>query len=118
MAATLLTKSPTFHALTGTQAVGRKQIAVATDYAGSVTVLYRTAPEYWVVVTRDVRDAFTDRAELAPAVAIWHDGREGRYVVDYFDRSGRNIEADRTRSLRAAIGVAASVSSRRWAESR
>jgi hypothetical protein len=118
MTATLLTKAPNFHGLTGTQAVGRRQVAVATDYAGAVTVLYRANEAYWVVVTRDVRNAFTDGSEIGSSAAIWFDQHEGRFVVDYYDHEGRNVESGRTRGLGAAIGVAASTTSHRWAQSR
>lgn len=117
MNATLAAQAPKFHHLTGTQPVGQRQVATTTDYAGAVTVLYRTAEEYWIVVTRGVRNAFTDRAEIGSAAAIWH-AADGRYVVDYYDRDGQSVTADRTRSLGAAIGSAVSVTTRRWAVDR
>lgn len=118
MNATILTQNPSFHNLTGTQKVGRRQVAAASDYAGSVTVLYRAMETYWVVVTRDVRNAFTDRSQVGASAAIWFDQAEGRYVIDYYDRAGRNVEAGRTRGLGAAIGVACSTTSHRWATER
>lgn len=118
MTATLLTQNPTFHALTGTQKVGRRQISVATDYAGAVTVLYRAAEEYWVVTTRNARNAFTTDSESGTNAAIWRDRAEGRYVIDYVDSYGVRVEAGRTRGLGAAIGVASSTTTHMWAESR
>jgi hypothetical protein len=113
MALTITNQAPNFFALTGTQPVGHKQIAVATDYAGSVTTLYRPNTSYWTVTTRSIQGAFTDRAQLGCSAAIWFDQGEGRYVVDYFD--GFRIEAGRALGLRAAIGIAVDVANQRWA---
>lgn len=118
MIATLPTQSPTFHALNGRQAVGRRQIAVAGEYAGAVTVLYRSAEEYWVLTVREARNAFTTNSEVGSTVTIWRDRAEGRYVVDYVDNYGDRVEADRTRGLGAAIGAATSVAAERWAQAR
>lgn len=116
MSATILTQAPNFHGLTGRQAVGRRQVAALSDYAGTVTVLYRAADEYWNVVTRSAVKAFTDGSEVGASASIWLDKSEGRYVVDYCDRNGVRVEAGRTRGLGAAIGVASSTTSHRWAE--
>jgi hypothetical protein len=118
MAPTILATSPTFHAVDGRQPVGRRQIAAQADYAGTVTVLYRAAETYWVATTRDARDAFTVDSEVGSSAAIWFDTAEGRYVIDYCDRDGRRAEASRTHGLGAAIGVATSVASHLWAQSR
>lgn len=114
MALTITNQAPNFFALTGTQPVGQRQIAVNTDYAGSVTTLYRPNTAYWTVTTRSVRGAFTDRAQLGCSAAVWFDQGEGRYVVDYYD-GATNVEAGRARGLRAAIGIAVDVANQRWA---
>lgn len=118
MTTTILTQAPNFHGLTGTQAVGRRQVATSADYVGTVTVLYRAADEYWNVVTRSAVKAFTDGSEAGASASIWRDRAEGRYVVDYTDRYGVRVEAGRTRGLGAAIGVATSTTSHRWAQGR
>lgn len=118
MTATILTQAPNFHGLTGRQSVGYRQVAVATNYAGAVTVLYRAADEYWNVVTRDVRDAFTDGSQVGASASIWFDRAEGRYVIDYCDRDGVRVEAGRSRGLGAAIGIATSTTAHRWAQER
>lgn len=118
MTATLLTQAPNFHGLTGTQLVGRRQVATQADYAGTVTVLYRAADEYWSVVTRSAQNAFTHGSEAGASASIWFDRAELRYVVDYCDRDGVRVEAGRTRGLGAAIGVATSTTSHLWAQSR
>ncbi len=114
MALTITNQAPNFFALTGTQPVGHKQIAVATDYAGSVTTLYRPNTSYWTVTTRSVRGAFSDSPELGQSASIWFDQNEGRYVVDYYE-GATNVEAGRARGLRAAIGIAVDVANQRWA---
>jgi hypothetical protein len=116
MAATLLTKAPSFHSLNGRQAVGARQVAVATDYVGAVTVLYRAADEYWTVVTRAARNAFTTNSQVGATAAIWFDRAEGRYVVDYCDRDGVRVEAGRARGLGAAIGIACSTTTHQWGQ--
>jgi len=118
MSVAILNQAPNFHGLTGTQSIGRRQVATSADYAGTVTVLYRAADQYWNVVTRDVRNAFTDGSEAGTSAAIWFDRAELRYVVDYCDRDGVRVEAGRTRGLGAAIGIATSATSHRWAQSR
>jgi len=118
MTATLLAQAPNFFGLTGRQAIGRRQVAVATDYAGAVTVLYRAADQYWNVVTRDVRNAFTHGSEAGASASIWFDRHESRYVVDYCDRDGVRVEAGRAHGLGAAIGIATSTTTHQWAESR
>lgn len=115
MKAILAAENPTFHALTGEQAVGRTQITAQADYAGTITSVTRKNVAYWSVVTRTARDAFRAPASGASA-AIWLHPAQGRYVVDYFDpTTGLEVEVDRTRSLKAAIGVAASSTAQRWA---
>lgn len=114
MTTTLATAAPRFHALTGTQPVGRTQIATMAEYAGSVTALTRKNDTYWVVTTRDVRGAFVARFRHNASVAIWMDTATMEFVVDYWDNSVC-VEADRTRTLRAAIGVACDVTARHWA---
>ena len=106
--------APTFHALTGEQAVGRTQIAAQADYAGTITSVTRVNVAYWSVTTRTARDAFR-APKLGASATIWFDRAEGRYVVDYFANGGQSVEVDRTRTLKAAIGVAASSTAQRWA---
>ena len=118
MTATLATQAPRLHSLTGTQPVGHKQVATSTEYAGAVTVLYRSAEGYWLVTTRAARNAFTHGSEVGATCAIWQSREDGRYVVDYYEADGTLVDADRTVSLGAAIGVAVSVTCRRWAQSR
>jgi hypothetical protein len=114
MNATLATQNPTFHALTGEQAVGRTQIAAQADYAGTITSVTRINTTYWSVTTRTARDAFS-APKLGASCAIWA-AEDGRYVVDYYDTAdGGLVEVDRTHSLQAAIGVAASSTAQRWA---
>lgn len=112
MTTTLATVAPRFHSLNGTQPVGQAQIATMPEYTGSVTSVKRLNDAYWSVVTRSVVDAFRN-PKLGMACAIWFDQSERRYVVDYWDTSG-SVEADRTRSLAAAIGVAVTVTAQRW----
>jgi hypothetical protein len=117
-AATILTEQPSFHGLTGTQPVGGVQVAVKPIYAGTITTVRRTSSSTWIVVTRSVKGAFGDRAERGAACSIWRDRQDGgRYVVDIWGGS-EIVEADRTRSLRAAIGVACAVTASDWADSR
>jgi hypothetical protein len=113
MTITLEATTPTFHALTGEQAVGRTQITVQADYAGTITSVKRVNTNYWCVTTRSAVDAFRAPRRGASA-AIWLNG-EGRFVVDYYGEGGESIEVDTTRTLKAAIGVAASSTARRWA---
>lgn len=112
----ILNPRANFFGLTGAQPVGRRQVATSADYVGTVTVLYRAADQYWNVVTRSAIRAFTDGSEVGASASIWFDRAEGRYVVDYCDRDGVRVEAGRTVGLGAAIGVAASATSHRWAE--
>lgn len=114
----ILNTSPNFFGLTGTQKVGRRQVATSADYAGTVTVLYRAADQYWNVVTRSAVRAFADGSEAGASASIWFDRAEGRYVIDYCNRDGVRVEAGRTNGLGAAIGVATSTSSHRWAQGR
>ena len=118
MNATIPTARPNFHALTGTQPVGQIQITVLAEYAGTITTVKRCNETYWVVGTRDARNAFRGPwSARHRSCAIWQDGRTGAFVVDYWD-AGTNIEAGRTRSLQAAIGVACDVTAQRWLASR
>ena len=109
------TANPTFHALTGRQAVGRTQIATMPEYAGTITTVTRKNDTYWAVVTRDARNAFRGPwTGRGTSCAVWIDDTTMQYVVDYWD-NGVCVEANRTRTLAAAIGVACSVTARRWA---
>lgn len=113
----IATQAPSFHSLTGTQPVGQAQVATASEVAGTVTVLTRENDQYWALNVRSVRNAFRPALrEQGKTVTIWFDRNEGRYVVDYWggEFGNQSIEADRTRSLGAAIGVAADVATRRW----
>jgi len=111
---TILTANPTFHALTGTQPVGQTQVATMTEHAGTVTTVTRRADTYWTVITRDVRNAFRGPwTGRGTSCAIWIDPLTMSFVVDYWD-NGVCVEADRTRTLRAAIGVACTVTAARW----
>jgi hypothetical protein len=112
----LAAAAPRFHSLTGTQPVGQTQIAAVAEYTGTITSVKRVNERYWSVVTRETAGAFSF-PKLGAACAIWFDATECRYVVDYYD-GAVSVEADRTRSLGAAIGVATSVTARRWSESR
>lgn len=112
MTITLEAAAPTFHALTGTQKVGTTQIAAQADYAGTITSVTRLNTTYWSVTTRTARDAFR-APKLGASATIWTDA-EGRYVVDYWQNC-QSVEVDRTRTLKAAIGVAASSTAQRWA---
>lgn len=117
MTATLATQAPSFHSLTGTQPVGQAQIAVASEVAGTVTVVTRENESYWTVNVRSVRDAFDPaKRQQGKTVTIWFDQNEGRYVADYWggQYGNQSIEADRTVSLKAAIGVAVDVATQRW----
>lgn len=117
MTATLTTQAPSFHSLSGTQPVGQTQVAVASEIAGTITTVTRTNQQYWTVNVRSVRNAFVPaKREQGKTVTIWLDGAEGRYVVDYWggQYGNESIEADRTRSLKAAIGVAVTVAAQRW----
>jgi hypothetical protein len=108
-----LTTNPRFHALTGNQPIGQTQIATMPEYAGTLTAVKHAGVGYWVVTTRTIRDAFTAHPERGSSATVWFHRGEGRYVVDYCD--GRDyVEADRTRTLKAAIGVAADVTAQRW----
>lgn len=114
MTTSIRTARPSFGHLTGEQPVGHTQIAVAGDYAGTVTLVTRVNARYWSVIVRDQRGAFRDidhRTELTAgrigmAAKIWHNGQE--YVVDYWNTAVTNqpIEAGTAHSLRAAIGIA------------
>jgi len=118
MTATLATQAPSFHSLTGTQPVGQAQVAVASDYAGTVTVVTRENTSYWAVNVRSAVNAFVPaKREQGKTITIWFDQNEGRYVADYHTH-GEYVEVDRTQSLRAAIGVAVTVAAQRWAASR
>jgi hypothetical protein len=118
MNATLTAQAPKFHALTGTQPVGQKQVAVASDFAGTVTVVTRENESYWAVNVRSVVHAFDPaKREQGKTVTIWFDQREGRYVADYHTH-GEYVEVDRTQSLQAAIGVASDAAAQRWAADR
>lgn len=120
MNTTIATQSPNFHGLTGNQPVGQVQIAVAAEYAGTITSVTRINTAYWAVVTRNVRDAFRGPAlaGLGYSARIWFDSSEQAYVVDYWDGdvfANQPTEAGRARSLRAAIGIAADSTAQRWA---
>lgn len=117
MITTLPTAAPTFHALTGTQPVGQTQVAVMTEYAGAITTITRRNDTYWIVATRDARNAFRGPWNACGMTAqIWMDAATMEFVVDYWDASfpGQAIEADRTRTLKAAVGVAADLTAQRW----
>jgi hypothetical protein len=117
----IATAAPKFHSLTGTQPVGQTQVAVASEYAGTVTTVTRGNESYWSVNVRDARNAFAPGwGDRGKTCAIWCDGLTGAYVVDYWGGKWGDdaIEADRTRSLKAAIGVAVTVAAQRWLVSR
>lgn len=121
MTTTLATAAPTFHALTGTQPVGQTQIATKAFYAGTLTSVQRISTAYWKVTTRETRDAFVPlrpASAMGASCVIWQDITTAQYVVDYFDSQCGYVEADRTRSLAAAIGVAADVTAERWLSQR
>jgi hypothetical protein len=119
MAAALATQNPNYAGLTGTQPIGQAQIAVRSEYAGTITSVRRTNTWTWAVVTRSARHAFR-MPQLGASASIWFDRADGsgRYVVDYWghDFAGQPIEAGRAGSLRAAIGIAVDSTARRWAE--
>lgn len=118
MNVTIATQDPSFHSLTGSQPVGQSQVAVSSDFAGTVTVVSRENDTYWTVNVRSVRNAFVpSKREQGKTVTIWFDRSEGRYVADYHTH-GQYIEVGRTVSLRAAIGVASDAAARRWAADR
>lgn len=118
MTATLATQAPSFHSLTGRQPVGQAQVAVASDFAGTVTVVTRENDWYWAVNVRSVVNAFVPaKREQGKTVTIWFDQKEGRYVADYHTH-GEYVEVDRTHSLQAAIGVASDAAAQRWAADR
>jgi len=118
MTTTLAAQAPRFHSLTGTQPVGQTQLATMSELAGTVTTVTRQNVQYWSVNVRSARDAFVPaKREQGKTVNIWFDSNEGRYVVDYW-QVGASVEADRTRSLQAAIGSAVTVAARRWLDSR
>lgn len=111
----IATAAPTFHALTGGQPAGQTQVAVKADYAGTITTVARKNDTYWVVATRDALNAFRGPYTTRGAsCAIWIDDSTMEFVVDYWD-GPTCVEADRTRTLQAAIGVATSVTADRWA---
>lgn len=117
MITTLATARPTYHALNGTQPIGQTQVATSSEYAGSVTTVTRENQAYWVVNVRASRNAFNPaKRQQGKTVTIWFDSTEGRYVADYWaNMPGIGIvEAGRARALRAAIGVAVTVATRRW----
>lgn len=116
MTTTFTTANPAFHALTGVQPVGQTQVATMADYAGTITTVKRCNDTYWVVVTRSAVNAFRGPwSAMGTSCAIWMDPTTMEFVVDYWD-GPTNIEADRTRTLRAAIGVAVTVTAQRWAQ--
>lgn len=116
MTATLATQAPSFHSLTGTQPVGQTQVARASEFAGTVTMVTRQNSQYWTVTVRSVVNAFVPaKREQGKTITIWFDGSS--YVADYHTH-GEYVEVDRTRGLRAAIGVAVTVAAQRWAADR
>lgn len=118
MTATIATQAPRFHSLTGRQPVGQSQVAVASDFAGTVTVVTRENDWYWAVNVRSVVNAFVPaKREQGKTVTIWFDRNEGRYVADYHTH-GEYVEAGRAHSLQAAIGVASDAAAQRWAADR
>jgi hypothetical protein len=116
----ITTAAPKFHALTGTQPVGQTQIATMAEYAGTITTVTRKNDDYWVVVTRDARNAFRGPWNASGTnAAIWRDSTTLEFVVDYWaPELGGFVEADRTRTVAAAIGVATTVTAQRWATQR
>jgi hypothetical protein len=118
MGTPIATQSPNFFGLTGTQPIGQTQIAVRSEYAGTITSLKRTNTWTWTVTTRDSRHAFR-MPQLGASAHIWYDRTDGmgRYVVDYWahDIVGQPIEAGRAGLLSAAIGLAVDSTVRRWA---
>jgi hypothetical protein len=114
MNTTLATTAPTFHALTGAQPVGQTQVATMAEYVGTITTVARKNDTYWVVATRDARNAFRGPWNAVGTTAqIWMDPTTMEFVVDYWEGT-TCVEADRTRTLKAAIGVAADVTAQRW----
>lgn len=114
---TLDTAAPTFHALTGRQPVGQVQIATQAEFTGTLTSVRRCNDTYWIVVTRAIAGAFTDRRDIGASCSIWLDPTTMEFVVGYWD-GPHSVEADRTRTLGAAIGSAVTVTARRWLEAR
>lgn len=118
MNTTLATANPTFHALTGAQPVGQTQVATMAEYAGTITTVKRCNDTYWTVATRDARNAFRGPWNARGMSAqIWMDPTTMQFVVDYWDNNVC-VEADRTRTLAAAIGVACTVTAVRWLATR
>lgn len=109
MVTSIATQAPTFHAITGTQAIGHTQISVRGDYANTVTTVKRMNTDYYLVTVRQAKNAFA----TWPAVAVTRSARvwkdtDGSYVADYWDtaRCDQPIEAARSWDLRAALAVA------------
>lgn len=115
MTTTFATAAPRFHSLTGTQPIGQTQIATMPEYADTITTVARKNELYWTVTTRNARNAFRGPWNATgTSCAIWLDPTTMEFVVDYWD-GNVCVEADRTRTLKAAIGVACDVTADRWA---
>lgn len=115
MATSIATQAPTFHAITGTQPIGHTQITVRGDYANTVTTVRRQNEDYWLVTVRQAKNAFAGSgARVLRTTLVWKD-TDGSYVADYWDtaRSEQPIEAGRSWTLRAALGVAISSAAER-----
>ena len=108
MTASIATQRPNFHHITGTQPVGHTQIAVFGDYAGTVTKVRRINDQYWQVRVVPARGAFRGAGHThGMTTLVWRD-RDGSYVADYWPAwaTDQPVEAARSWTLRAALGVA------------
>lgn len=116
MATSIATQNPTFHAITGTQAIGHTQVSVRGDYANTVTTVRRQNQDYWLVTVRQAKDAFRGPGARGHqrTTLVWKD-EDGSYVCDYWapSVSQEPIEAGRSWTLRAALGVAISSAAER-----
>lgn len=110
MAASIATARPNYHHITGEQPVGHTQIAIAGDYAGTITKVKRTNTRYWAVIVRTARGAFGSNPHPGMACQVWFDESTVEFVVDYWSEKdwsdNQPVEAGRSHTLRTALGIA------------
>ena len=114
----MTTQRPNFHHITGTQPVGHTQIAVAGEYAGTITQVKRCNDFYWSVTVRPVAGAFSN-PQAGSSVQVCLDAKTGEYVAEYWSRPYHvedHVEAGRAGTLRAALGIAIGTAAQRGHE--